>query len=105
MTYAQSADLATESAFARRVQIAAIEAALAVSNEAPVADHETYSSKRVALAQQLIRDYGVNDSLTWAVVTNSTISAAGLDCTDSDIQFVITTVWDAVAEVVASDRP
>jgi hypothetical protein len=104
MTYAQSADLATDPAFARRVQVAAIEAAIAISSEAPTDGRESYTGKRVTLAQEIIRRYGINDSLVWAVVTNSTISAAGNDCSDSDIQFVVSSVWDAVADVVAADK-
>ena len=106
MTYADSAALAIDAAFTTRVQVAAMEAAIAIMNEASIDGYEVYHSKRTALARRAITDSGsLIAPLSWAVAANGTISAAGLEATDNDIQFVVTSVWDALAEVLPEEKP
>ncbi len=106
MSYAESAELASDPTFTARVRVAALEAAINILNDSPTDGYETHYFGRVALAQRIIAVAGAGlDELTWLVATNPTIGNAGLDATDNDIAFVVSTVWDSVAGLRGIDRP
>lgn len=106
MSYAESAELATDPLFTARVRVAALEAAVGILNDTPVDGYERHFAGRTGLAQRVIADAGGGlDELTWLVATNPTIGNAGPDATDSDIAFVVASVWDSVAGLKGIERP
>lgn len=86
-------DLATWPPFVRRVTAAMLKAAVAVGNEA--FDGSTYKLMRRALVTKVLEDSALwGGRFAYAVVSNPAITFAS---TDSDIEFTISTVWDAMA--------
>jgi hypothetical protein len=106
MTYSESATLATDPAFRQRIAIATLEAAVSIMNDAATAGFEIYYTKRISLAQQIIRDPSHPlEAMVEAVALNPAIASAGAAAPDGDIAFVITSTWDALAGVLHDERP
>lgn len=82
--------------FRLRVALACVEAAVDIRNEDPAtAGHD----KRDALAVEVLADpIPGSQRFVFTVATNDTISTAGA-ASDSDIAFVVSSTWDALAGV------
>lgn len=99
MTYADRADLATHQGFRERVKVAMLVTAFNVSSEASTGDART-DSLRGNLATNILNDpEGYTDRFAWGIITNPTVAASGLSAPDGDLEFVVTTLWDAMAGV------
>lgn len=86
-------DLATYPPFVRKVTAAMIKAAVNVGAE--VFDGTQYKIQRRALSKQALEDSPLWGSrFAYATVSNVQIN---IDSTDSDIEFTVNSVWDAVA--------
>jgi hypothetical protein len=101
MAFVDQYALATDATFSQRVQVAMMTAAVQVSAEALGAD-ETVYDKRQQLAVRVLQSGGASTLqwFIWAVITNAVVTDAS---TDSDLQFTVDSVWDAVAGVRAAD--
>lgn len=96
MPLADQAQLASFPPFRDRVLIATVQAAKDVASEAPSGDQRT-DDLRSSLATNVLSDpEGYATRFSWAVAANPAITFAS---TDSDIQFTVNSVWDAVAGV------
>jgi hypothetical protein len=97
MSYVDDLGTAQHSIFRGRVRMAAVKAAVAVANEGPSGD-ERRDSLRGNLATNVLADpAGYEERFVWAVLTNSAVAAAGIAAPDGDLDYVMTTVWDALA--------
>lgn len=97
MTFLDDAALAQHKVFRDRVLVATVRTAVAVSAEAPTAD-AAHDAMRSALATNVLNNpLGHVERFAWAVITNPSVAASGLAATDSDLEYVLTTIWDAVA--------
>jgi hypothetical protein len=86
-------DLATWAPFTRKVQAAMILAATQVAAEIP--DSSPRSTARRALSQNVFSDLdGYTARFGIAVATNPVIT---YESADSDIEFTVNSVWDAIA--------
>ncbi len=93
MALSDMSDLATHPTFIRRVQGAMLKAAVAVGAE--LFDGTNYKLQRRALVKQVLEDAPLwSERFAYAVVSNVAIDS---DSTDSDIEFTVNSVWDAVA--------
>lgn len=100
MDFIGQIELAEDGTFQGRVRQAVIGAAVAIMAEQPantpqaIATHE----KRTALANRVLLD-PVSMQRAWAymVVTNQAISVESLD---SDLQWTVNSMWNAMAGVV-----
>lgn len=93
MSLSDMTDLATWPPFVRRVTAAMLKAAVSIGNEAY--DGTSYRLMRRALVTKTFEDSALwGARFAYAVVTNTAIN---YESTDSDIEFTITTVWDAMA--------
>jgi hypothetical protein len=95
-TFPDSADLAANPAFLRRVTVAMVTAALAVAQEAqtpvPTAD---YWRLRRALSVNVLTDPDAWASkFAWAAATNVSIT---VESSDSDVQWTVNAVWASMA--------
>lgn len=99
MTYLDNAAVAQHRVFRDRVLVATVRTAVAVAAEAPSAPPDaTRDALRAALATNVLADpLGHVERFSWAVITNPSVAASGLAATDSDLEFVLATIWDAVA--------
>lgn len=96
MSLQDQAALATFPTFRDRVLIATVQAARDVAAEAPSGDQRK-DDLRSSLATNVLADpEGYASRFAWAVAANVAITFAS---TDSDIQFTVNSVWDAVAGV------
>ena len=101
MAFVDQYALATDTTFGQRVQVAMMTAAVQVAAETEGAD-ETVYDKRQQLATKVLQSGGVATLqwFIWAVVANPVITGAS---TDSDLQFTVNSVWNAVAGVRTAD--
>jgi hypothetical protein len=95
-TYSDAADLATNPAFLRKVQVAMVTAAIEVAQEAqeptPSAD---YWRLRRALSVNVLTDPVVwAPKFAWAAASNVALTS---ESTDSDIQFTVNSQWASIA--------
>lgn len=93
MSLSDMTDLAVWPPFVRRVTAAMLKAAVAVGAEA--FDGTTYKLARRALVTKVLEDSPLwGARFSYAVVSNVAITYSS---TDSDIEFTVNSVWDAVA--------
>lgn len=86
-------DLARHETFVWRVSAATVKAAVAVGGE-PY-DGSQYRIMRRALATKVFEAAELwGEHFTWGVAANSTIS---FDSSDSDIEWTVSSLWDAYA--------
>jgi len=82
--------LATDEAFAQRITLCAVKAALDVMAEAAP------SPERRAFAGVILRNpHGTAQNVALAVATNTAVTAAS---TDSDLQWTVNSAFDAFAQ-------
>lgn len=87
------ADLAVHPTFVRRVTGAAVKAAIAIGAEEY--DGTQYRIMRRALATNVLRDASAwGKVIAWPVAGNGSLDD---DSSDSDIEWTVSSVWDAVA--------
>lgn len=99
MAYVDDIATATHDIFRGRVRVAAVKTAVAVANEAESGDPRR-DGLRNTLATNVLNDpLAYTERFTWAMLTNGTVAAAGINATDNDLDYVMTTIWDAVAGV------
>ena len=101
MAFADQASLAIDSLFRTKVRIAALFAAIAVVGETPKNRGET-DAKRQRLGRDVLIDgcAAKLDAFAWAVAAFGTITALS---TDSDIQFVVNSLWDDLSGVRSNE--
>lgn len=93
MALSDQTDLATYPPFIRRVTAAMLKAAVAVGAE--TFDGSVYKLARRALVTKALEDAPVWGSrFAYGVVSNVAITVAS---TDSDIEFTVNSIWDAMA--------
>jgi hypothetical protein len=98
-TLFDAAALARHTVFRDRVRVAALRAAVNIASEAPSGDANR-DGLRSTLATNVLADPdGYTDRFAWATITNATVADAGLAAPDGDIEFVVASVWDALAGV------
>jgi hypothetical protein len=91
-TYTQQSTLANDATFQARVQVAMVQAAVAISTESAATVNHT---KRIALAGTVLAAPSVWMSrVTLAVVADTSITSAS---TDAVIAARVSAVWDALA--------
>lgn len=98
MAYVDQAALAADVTFRSRVRVAMTTAGVQIAAEAKGAQDANVYGKRQMLAHEVLLGSGGNylDAFAWAVTQNAAITAASLD---SDIQFQVNAVWNALALV------
>lgn len=103
MAFTDQATLADTPAFQSRVQLAVVTAAVQIAAEEVSGDKddEVYA-KRQVLANVVLTSAGQDllAAFSWAVASNAAITSASAD---SDIQFEVNSVWNAIAGVRATD--
>ena len=101
MAYTDQAVLAADATFRSRVRVAMITAAIQIAAEAKGAQDSTVYQKRQKLVAEVLPGGGTNllDAFCWAVTQNAAIVAVSLD---SDIQFQVNSVWNALAGIMAA---
>jgi hypothetical protein len=93
MSLSDMTDLATHPAFIRRVTGAMLKAAVNVGSE--LYDGTQYKIMRRALVTKALEDSPLwGERFSYAVASNPAITFAS---TDSDIEFTVNSVWDAMA--------
>ena len=98
-TYLDRAQLARHPGYRDRVQVAMVVTAVNVASEGPSGD-DRKDSLRAALATNVLNDpNGYVERFTWAVLSNPVIADSGLSTSDSDLEYTMSTVWDALAGV------
>jgi len=95
-TFPDSADLAVNPTFLRRVTVAMVTAALAVAQEAqdpsPTAD---YWRLRRALSVNVLTDPDAwAGKFAWATASNVSIT---VESSDSDVQWTVNSIWASMA--------
>jgi len=99
MTFLDTAALAEHRSFRDRVAVAMTKTAVNVAAEGP-SDDARKDSLRSALATNVLNDpLGYTERFTWAVLTNAQVAANGLNAPDGDLEYTLSTVWDAIAGV------
>jgi hypothetical protein len=99
MTFLDDLATAEHSLFRGRVRMAAVKAAVAIAAEAPGGDERT-DTLRAALATNLLNDPAAyEERMVWAVLTNGAVAAAGIATPDGDLEYTMSTIWNAVAGV------
>lgn len=99
MSYADRAALAAHPGFRDRVRVAAVVTAVNVAAETPNADQRVASLRKTLATNTLGDPIGATDKFTWAVLTNATVGANGLAATDGDLEFTVSSIWNALAGV------
>lgn len=99
MTYANSATLVASDSFKSRVGFSVLNAAISIMNEAPDDTKPARGAKRISLAWQQITALEPSAVFVRLCAANPAIASAGDDAPDGDIDFVVSSVWDAVAGV------
>jgi len=98
MTLATDLATAQDETFRGRVLMAAVRAAVAIANEEPAATDDAVTSRRHALAFTMLNNPSdFQERFVWAVLTNPAVSTAGAEAPDGDIEFVVSSVWNAIA--------
>lgn len=102
MAFADQAVLAADTAFQARVRVAVETAAEDIAAEAKGSQDDVIYGKRQALASTVLTSAGQDLLLAfvWAVVANPVITSGS---TDSDLQFTVNSVWNAIAQIRATD--
>lgn len=97
MALADNATLAIDATFRNKVRAAALNAALAVVGETP-SGNGIRDERRYTLGMLVLVDGGAAklDAFAWAVASFGTITGAS---TDSDIQFVVNSIWNDLAGI------
>jgi hypothetical protein len=105
MAYLEAARIAENNAWTKRVQMVALNAAVDIMAEDPAtAEH----ASRAALANLVIRgDQTISAALPKLVLTNEVVRAAavadianwGAAVLDSDLEFVVATLWTSTSLV------
>lgn len=102
MALADQAYLASEPVFVGRASMAMTAAAVAIGNSA-TNPSSTYQVLRHALATKALTDpYSWGPVFARAVASNVAITNAS---TDSDIEYTVSTVWDAIAGAGPAPTP
>lgn len=100
-TLVEIADLAQHPQFVRRVTAATVKSAVAVGAEEY--DGSQYRIIRRALSMSVLKQAEAwGEVFAWAVAANSAID---IDSADSDIEWTIGSVWDAVAGAYSESTP
>lgn len=101
MAYTDQAALAADATFRSRVRMAMTVAAVQIAAEAQGSQDAGIYGKRQALANAVLLGSGGNylEAFAWAVAENAAITSGSLD---SDIQFQVNSVWNALAGVRAA---
>lgn len=100
-TLQEITDLAEHPGFVRRVRPAMVKAAIAVGNEQN--DESQRALMRRALAQNVLLDGGVWAArFAWALAANPAIT---LESSDSDLEWTVASVWDAIAGADPAPEP
>lgn len=95
-TLLEAAALARYDPFRDRVLVAVVQAARDVSSEA-TSDNPDIDRLRQALAVKVINQpEQYAERFAWAVIANPAITLAA---TDSDLQYTVNSVWNAVAGI------
>jgi hypothetical protein len=103
MAFTDQLTLANDLEFKGRVKLAALTAALDIAHEAATLATIDYHRQRQSLAFTTISDPEVVTArFAYAVAANPAITASS---SDSDIQYTINTVWDAVAGIPQTSVP
>lgn len=100
MTFLEQVALATDAEFQSRIQQGAITAAVAILADQPANTPQAIAkhAQRAKLAHDVLRvPSNFARPIASAVVTNGAVSAAS---TDSDLQWTINSMWDALAGVI-----
>lgn len=96
MALADQAQLARFPAFQDRVLLAAVQAARDVAAE-PVSDDPARDNLRATLAANLLANpTAYAERFAWACAANPAVSFTS---SDSDLQYTVNSVWDAIAGV------
>jgi hypothetical protein len=104
MSFIAAADLAQAASFRTRVKMGTVKVAGTVLDEDTSTMPPAQRDKRLALAQQVLKDPDFTlGSFIYPVISNAVIASSGLDTTDADLEYQITTVWDDVAGVTHAD--
>lgn len=95
-TFPDSADLAVNPSFVRRVTVAMVTAAIAVAQEAQEPSPGTdYWRLRRALSVNVLQDPDAwAPKFSWAVAVNTVVTA---ESSDSDVQWTVNSVWASMA--------
>jgi hypothetical protein len=90
MSYQATYDLTVDVSMRQRTQVACVLVAQDIANEDPVTpDH----SNRLRWAKYTMAwPIAVMENAIWYVCINPTILAAGINCADDDIKFVIVSI-------------
>lgn len=98
-SYLDRAALAKHEGFRDRVMVAMIVTAVNVAAEGASSDQRK-DSLRAALATNALNDpAGYIDRFAWATVSNATVADAGINAPDGDLEYVMASLWDALAGV------
>jgi hypothetical protein len=105
MAYVDQYTLANNATFLQQIRIAAVYAAIQIAGEASPLYGGAYD-KRHALAAQVLSDgcTAMLQPISYAVAANNASGGAlTSQSSDSDIQFIVNSVWGDVAGVSAED--
>jgi hypothetical protein len=103
MSLIHMSDVANAPSFKNRLIACIVKTAGDVFQEAP---HESpaVANKRRALADAAMMDpQSVAQRFVWPMLSNPAIAAAGIEATDSDLEYQCAQVWNTVAGVVSTD--
>jgi hypothetical protein len=99
MAYLDNIATARHELFRGRVRMAAVKAAVDIAAEAPSGDTRR-DNLRGTLATNVLNDPAAfEERFVWAALTNPTIAGAGINAPDGDLEYVMATIWDALAGV------
>lgn len=100
MDFEQVPALAQDPVWMSRVTTAIVRAATDISAEvhSPEVPYDTYRARASLAAQVLNGPTRYREPFSWAVASQPGIT--GPEATDSDIQFTVNSLWDAMAGVV-----
>lgn len=105
-TLTDSANFATDGAARPPVIAAYVQAAVSIVFEDPTTEHH---EERVGLAYEVLANpTALSDQFAWVMSTNPTVVdewiAGNAEQAVSDMSFVLTTIWDAIAMARAAAR-
>jgi hypothetical protein len=85
--------------FTGRTKVAVVKAALSVlAEDSGTANH----AERAAFAARVLQQPDhYTDVLLAGVVTNATVASSGEETTDNDLEFTVSSIWDAYATAFA----
>jgi len=101
VAYIDQAALAADATFRSRVRMAVVTAAIQIAAEAKASQDTTVYDKRQQLVAEVLPNGGTDllEAFSWAVAQNAAITASSLD---SDVQFQVNSVWNALAGIWAA---